>query len=149
MDFAIPTAISKDLARLRDFIRTQLVPDLPSWTHKQKIPDTFFHRMGEGGWYGFKFKGGRLIKGSALREAMIAEELAKVSPGVAIAALAHVDLGLMGLFLFGSQRLHQTYGASAVEGKSVMCLGNTENKAGSDVAGVSMEPKQNHVGGAL
>jgi alkylation response protein AidB-like acyl-CoA dehydrogenase len=138
MDFAIPTAISQDLDRLRDFIRTQLLPDLPSWTHKQKIPDTFFYRMGEGGWYGFKIKGGRLIRGSALREAMIAEELAKVSPGVAIAALAHVDLGLMGLFLFGSQRLHQTYGAFVAEGKTVMCLGNTENKAGSDVAGVSM-----------
>jgi alkylation response protein AidB-like acyl-CoA dehydrogenase len=138
MDFAIPAAISQDLDRLRDFIRTQLVPDHPSWTQKQKIPDTFFHRMGEGSWYGFKIKGGCLIRGSALREAMIAEELAKASPGVAIAALAHVDLGLMGLFLFGSQRLHQTYGTSAVQGKTVMCLGNTENKAGSDVAGISM-----------
>jgi hypothetical protein len=58
MDFAIPAAISQDLGRLRDFIRTQLVPDLPSWAQKQKIPDRFFHRMGEGGWYGFKIKGG-------------------------------------------------------------------------------------------
>jgi alkylation response protein AidB-like acyl-CoA dehydrogenase len=57
---------------------------------------------------------------------------------VAIVALAHVDLGLMGLFLFGSHSLHQTYGASAVQGKTMMCLGNTENKAGSDVAGISM-----------
>jgi len=57
MDFAIPAAISQDLDRLRDFIRTQLMPDLPSWTQKQKIPDTFFHRMGEGGWYGFKTPG--------------------------------------------------------------------------------------------
>jgi acyl-CoA dehydrogenase len=138
MDFAIPAVISQDLDRIRDFIRTQLVPDLSSWTQKQKIPDRFFHRMGEGGWYGFKLKEGLVIRGSALREAMIAEELAKASPGVAIAALAHVDLGLMGLFLFGSQRLHQTYGTSAVQGKTVMCLGNTENKAGSDVAGISM-----------
>jgi len=101
LDFAIPAAISQDLDRLRDFIPTQLVPDLSSWTQKQKIPDRFFHRMGEGGWYGFKIKGGCLIRGSALREAMIAEALAKASPGVAIAALAHVDLGLMGLFLCG------------------------------------------------
>ena len=138
MDFAIPAAISQDLDRLRVFIRTQLVPNLQSWTQKQKMPARFFHLMGEGGWYGLKIKGSRLIRGSALREAMIAEELAKASPGVAIVALAHVDLGLMGLFLFGSQSLHQTYGASAVQGKTVMCLGNTENKAGSDVAGVSM-----------
>ena len=138
MDFAIPAAISQDLDRLRDFIRIQLVPDLPSWTRKQKMPETFFHRMGAGGWYGFKVDGGRLVRGSALREAILAEELAKASPGVAIVALAHVDLGLMGLFLFGSQSLHQAYGASAVQGKTVMCLGNTENKAGSDVAGISM-----------
>ena len=138
MDFTIPTAISQDLDRLRDFIRTQLVPNLPSWTQKQKIPDTFFHLMGKSGWYGFKIKGGRLIRGSAFMEAVTAEEMAKVSPGVAVAALAHVDLGLMGLFLFGSQNLHQTYGASAVQGKTIMCLGNTENKAGSDVAGISM-----------
>ncbi len=138
MDFAMPAAISQDLDRLRDFIRIQLVPDLPSWTQKQKMPETFFHHMGAGGWYGFKVKGGRLVRGSALREAIVAEELAKVSPGAAIVALAHVDLGLMGLFLFGSQSLHQAYGASAVQGKTVMCLGNTENKAGSDVAGISM-----------
>ena len=138
MDFAIPAAISQDLDRLRAFIRNQLVPDLLSWTQQQKMPETFFHRMGAGGWYGFKVKGGRLVRGSALREAIVAEELAKTSPGVAIAALAHVDLGLMGLFLFGSQSLHQAYGASAVQGKTVMCLGNTENRAGSDVAGISM-----------
>ena len=138
MDFAIPAAITHDLNQLKDIVRTQIVPDLSSWAQKQKMPDTFLHLLGAGGWYGIKMKGERLIRGSALREAMIAEELAKVSPGVAIVALAHVDLGLMGLFLFGSKHLHQTYGASAVQGKTVMCLGNTENKAGSDVAGVSM-----------
>ena len=138
MDFAIPAAITQDLNRLKDFIRTQIVPDLSSWAQKRQIPDTLLHLLGAGGWYGIKMKGERLIRGSALREAMIAEELAKVSPGVAIVALAHVDLGLMGLYLFGSPRLHQTYGASAVQGKTVMCLGNTENIAGSDVAGVSM-----------
>jgi len=60
------------------------------------------------------------------------------SPAVAVAALAHVDLGLMGLLLFGSERLHKAYGRSAAQGKTVMCLGNTENLAGSDVAGISM-----------
>ena len=93
MDFTIPAAISQDLDRLRDFIPTQLVPDLPSWTQKQKIPATFSQLMGEGGWYGINIKGGRLIRGSALREAMIAEELAKVSPGVAIVALAQMNSG--------------------------------------------------------
>ena len=138
MDFAIPQEVSEDLARFKDFIKTHILPNLPSWNKQRELPPAFFHNMGEGGWFGLRFKDGRLIRGSALREALVAEELALVSPGAAIADLAHIDLGLMGLFLFGSPDHHQTYGPAATQGKKIMCLGNTENLAGSDVAGISM-----------
>jgi len=138
MDFAIPKEVSEDLARFKDFIKTHIVPNLPSWNRQRELPPAFFHHLGEGGWLGLRFKNGRLIRGSALKEALVAEELALVSPGAAIADLAHIDLGLMGLFLFGSPDHHQTYGPAATLGKKIMCLGNTENLAGSDVAGISM-----------
>ena len=138
MDFSVPPAVSQDLNRFKEFINTQVSPDLKSWTRRRELPPAFFHRMGEGSWFGLGFRDGRLTRESALKEALVAEELAVVSPGVAIAALAHVDLGLMGLYLFGTPNHHQTYGASAVQGRTVMCLGNTENMAGSDVAGISM-----------
>jgi alkylation response protein AidB-like acyl-CoA dehydrogenase len=96
-----------------------------------------------------KFKKDRLTRGSTLKQSIMAEELAKVSPGVAIAALAHVDLGLMALFLFGSRDLQQRYGASVAEGRTVMCLGNTENIAGSDVAGIAMTAKKTDGGWML
>jgi alkylation response protein AidB-like acyl-CoA dehydrogenase len=149
MDFAIPAAVTEDLKRFKEFIRNHLIPDLPSWSQKREIPPQFFHQMGEHGWYNLEIKGGRLARGSALREAVFAEELAKVSPGVAVAALAHIDLGLMGLFLFGSQSLHRKYGASALLGRTVMCVGNTENKAGSDVAGISMTAEKAEGGWVL
>ncbi len=142
MDFAIPTAVSEDLARFKDFIKTHIVPNLPSWNRHRELSPAFFHQMGAGGWFGLEFKDGRLARESALKEALVAEQLAIVSPGVAIAALAHVDLGLMGLFLFGSQDHHQTYGHSTTQGRKVMCLANTENLAGSDVAGISMIAKK-------
>lgn len=138
MDFAIPQAVSEDLARFKDFIKTHISPNLPSWNRQRELPPAFFHHMGEGGWFGLRFKDGRLIRESVLKEALVAEELALVSPGVAIADLAHIDLGLMGLFLFGSPDHHQTYGPATTQGKKIMCLGNTENLAGSDVAGISM-----------
>jgi short-chain 2-methylacyl-CoA dehydrogenase len=138
MDFAVPPAVAKDLNRFKQFIKTHVSPDLKSWTRQRELPPAFFQRMGEGGWFGLGFRDGRLTRESALKEALVAEELAVVSPGVAIAALAHVDLGLMGVYLFGARNHHQTYGASAVQGRTVMCLGNTENMAGSDVAGISM-----------
>ena len=138
MDFAIPADISEEIAKFGEFIKTDILPDLPGWRQKRELPRTFFQSMGQQGWYGLKFDNGRLIRDSALKESLIAETLARTSPGVAIASLAHTDIGLMGLFLFGSKDLQQKYGASAVEGKTVMCLGNTENIAGSDVAGIAM-----------
>jgi alkylation response protein AidB-like acyl-CoA dehydrogenase len=138
MDFAIPRAITEDIARFKDFIKNNISPNLPSWNRQRRLPPEFFRQMGEGGWFGLNFSDGRLSRESALREALVAEELAKVSPGAAIAALAHIDLGLMGLFLFGSQHHHQFYGPATTQGQRIMCLGNTENLAGSDVAGISM-----------
>jgi alkylation response protein AidB-like acyl-CoA dehydrogenase len=142
MDFAIPPAISEDLACFNDFIKTRILPDLPSWNRQREMPPGFFQQLGEGGWFSLRFKDGRLTRESALKEALVAEALAVVSPGVAIAALAHSDLGLMGLFLFGSPDQHRTFGPEAARGNRVMCLGNTENSAGSDVAGISMSAEK-------
>ena len=138
MDFAIPAEFAEDIDKFEAFIKSDIIPNLPDWCLKRELPRTFFHNMGKNDWYGLTFNNGRLIRGSALKESLIAEHLARISPGVAIALLAHVDLGLMGLFRFGSRDLQQIYGASAAEGKTVMCLGNTENQAGSDVAGIAM-----------
>jgi alkylation response protein AidB-like acyl-CoA dehydrogenase len=145
MNFAIPTAASADLARFQDFIKKHIAPNLRSWNRQREIPPAFFQDMGDGGWFGLEFKDACLTRKSALNEALVAEALAAFSPGVAIAALAHIDLGLMGLFLFGSPDHHQAYGPAAAEGKKILCLGNTENLAGSDVAGISMTAEK--VGG--
>jgi len=138
MDFAIPHFLSEEIISFKKFIKDCIISELPGWYRRQEIPADFFREMGAGGWNGIELKEGRLFRGSALREAFIAEELAKVSPGVAVAALAQIDLGLMALFLFGSDNLKARYGSSAVMGERLICLGNTERMAGSDVAGIEM-----------
>jgi len=138
MDFAIPPEISEEVDSFEAFIKTDIIPNLPRWCQKRELPRTLFEKMGQQGWYGWKSDNGSLVRKSALKESLIAEALARISPGVAIAVLAHIDLGLMGLGLFGSKELQQTYGTPAVEGQTIMCLGNTENIAGSDVAGIGM-----------
>ncbi len=136
MDFSIPADIPKDVERFREFIKTHVKSELTGWNKNREIPRKFFHALGDGGWYGMKVKSEDLTRGSALREALLAEEVAKVSPGVAVAILAHIDLGLSGLHLFGSKRLRKKLGVPAAQGKKLMCLGNTESIAGSDVAGI-------------
>ncbi|MFO7707225.1 MAG: acyl-CoA dehydrogenase family protein [Desulfobacterales bacterium] len=138
MDFAIPQQIAEDVERFRRFLSGPFAAELAAWHRAGGLPGEFFAELGRGGWYGTVYAGGRLSRGPALREAMMAEVFAKVSPGAAIAALAHADLGLMGLTLFGSASLQKRYGAKTAGGETVMCLGNTERNAGSDAAAVAM-----------
>ena len=149
MDFALPTEITEDTDKFEAFIRTEIVPDLPDWSHKKELPHALFPKMGAQGWFGLKYENGSLIRKSALKESVVAEKLAQISPGVAIATLAHIDLGLMGLYLFGSRDLQQKHGPAAVAGKTVMCLGNTENIAGSDVAGIATTAEKTEGGWIL
>ena len=143
MDFSIPGEVSKDLNLYREVIKTHVKSQLTAWNKKREIPRNFFQTLGSGGWYGLQAQHEDLARGSVLREALLAEEVAKVSPGVAVAILAHIDLGLSGLFHFGSKRLRKKFGIPAAQGKSLMCLGNTENIAGSDVPGIAMQAKKN------
>jgi alkylation response protein AidB-like acyl-CoA dehydrogenase len=138
MSFSIPAALSEELGSFKIFLERHLKPKLSTWYKKGEVSLEFYRETGKAGWYGFKMKDHRLVKNSALRESLIQEELAKLSPGVAVAVLAHVNLGLTGLFLYGSENLQKKYGQAAVNGELLMCVGNSENKAGSDVAGISM-----------
>ncbi len=138
MDFSMPKELLAEVALFKDLLRVELEASLDSWYRQRHLPREFFEGLGRAGGYGFHLAEGRLVKASAFREALFAQELAQRSPGAAIAALAHADLGMMGLFLFGSQQLQRRYAEQAIKGKSIMCLGNTEGHAGSDVAAIAM-----------
>jgi alkylation response protein AidB-like acyl-CoA dehydrogenase len=142
MDFSIPQENLEETRRFRAFLEKHLSPRLSEWYEQGAIPGSFFSLMAEQGWFSFSYKGDRIMKHTALREALLAEELAKISPGIAVAVLAHQDLGLAGLWLFGSPLLQKTYGPSAVLGKTLLCIGNTESGAGSDSANIAMQAKK-------
>jgi len=139
MDFSIPQETLEETRRFRTFLEKELSPSLSLWYEQAAVPRSFFSLMAEQGWFSFSFSEDRLTKHTALREALLAEELAKISPGVAVAILAHQDLGLTGLWLFGSDHLQKSYGPSAVLGNTLLCIGNTESGAGSDSANIAMQ----------
>ncbi|MFQ5485052.1 MAG: acyl-CoA dehydrogenase family protein, partial [Desulfobacterales bacterium] len=138
MDFSIPQAFIEEMDRFNLFLKKNMVSKLSKWYRDREIPRSFFREMGQEGWFGIYLKENELTQYSALRSELIVERLASVSPGVAVAMLAHVDLGLMALYLFGSGRLKNYYGKSAVQGQTLICLGNSESSAGSDVANIAM-----------
>jgi short/branched chain acyl-CoA dehydrogenase len=142
MDFSIPQETLEETRRFRTFLEKELSPSLSLWYEQAAVPRSFFSLMAEQGWFSFSFSEDRLTKHIALREALLAEELAKISPGVAVAILAHQDLGLTGLWLFGSDHLQKNYGPSAVLGNTLLCIGNTESGAGSDSANIAMQARK-------
>jgi alkylation response protein AidB-like acyl-CoA dehydrogenase len=142
MDFSIPEELTQEASRFEDFLKEHVTPNLSTWYREGSVPRALYPAMGAEGWFGFEMEDGRLMKLSALREAIVGEKIATISPGVAVAALAHADLGLMGLWLFGSERLKQRYAEAALRGETLICLGNTERDAGTDVANISMRAEK-------
>ena len=142
MDFAIPRETQEEAGRFKVFLDKHLSPHLSQWYEQGAVPRSFFSLMAEQDWFSFSFSEDRVKKGTALREALFAEAMAKISPGVAVAVLAHQDLGLTGLWLFGSPPLQKKYGPPAVLGKTLLCIGNTESGAGSDSANIAMQANQ-------
>jgi alkylation response protein AidB-like acyl-CoA dehydrogenase len=138
MNFIIPADLEKELNRFEEFLVTEVISNLPAWNRERAIPRSFFQSAGVGGWYGYTWTNGHMVKRSGLRETLIMERLAKVSPGVAVSVLIVSDLGLTALNSFGSEELLSLYGAAAVSGDCLICFGNTENLAGSDAAGIQM-----------
>lgn len=138
MNFNLPIAVTEEMERFKGFLNEYLTPELPAWYRQGAIPREFYRAMGKGRWFGFEMKNGDLIKQSAFKDILISENIARLSPGVAVTVLVHMNLGLMGLYLFGSECLKEKYGNSALRGETLICLGNTEGIAGSDVAGIAM-----------
>ena len=142
MDFAMPDNVAKDLVEFTDFLRKQMEPFLNGWYKKEVIPREFFENLGQEGWLGFTQKDGRFVEQSYLTQTLLMEKLAKISPGVAVAVMVQISLGMVPLFLFGSEAQKATYLPSAARGETLICLGNTEHKAGSDVANIGMEAEK-------
>ena len=123
-------------------IRTQLEEivgrHLKKWHRDGAIPRDAFTALGRRGLLGLTMAANRPSLESCAQRARLFEETARLSAGVAIAMLAHADLGFSGLHLYGSPALIDAYGPGAVRGETLLCLGNTEGHAGSDVAAIKM-----------
>jgi alkylation response protein AidB-like acyl-CoA dehydrogenase len=149
MDFSIPAEMKDEVQSFKTFIEANLASRLSTWYEERSVPRQFFSAVAQGGWLDFAMKDKHIVKKSAVRSALLMEQLAMVSPGVAVAILAHEDLGLTCLWLFGTDKLQGLYGPAAVHGETLMGIGNTEGIAGSDAAGVAMAAEKAEGGWVL
>jgi len=142
MDFSL----SDEMTSRRDayifFLEEKIKPELNAWYRSGSMPKSMFSDMGHGGWLGFREINGTYSEDSMLQQSLIMEEIAKMSSGVAIAMLAHASLGLKGLALFGTEAHVEKHLKNAAAGDTILCAGNTENMAGSDVANIQTKAEK-------
>jgi len=138
MDFSISRNLAHDLERFEAFLNTNLVPDLSSWNRAREVPRGFFEELGRSEWleYCFPADGGGQ---GALKQGLLFERLARTSPGVAVAVLVHVSLGVNAVILFGSEEQKERFLPQGLAGKTLICTGSTEHTGGSDVAGIAAQ----------
>ena len=130
-----PDAASRTL---REHLEAELRPHLKTWQREASIPRELFLNLGQRGLLGLRLTDGQPAWAPCCDRIRLFEEMARVSSGIAIAVLAHTDLGFAGLHLFGSRSLREHYEPGAVRGETLLCLGNTEAHAGSDVAALRL-----------
>lgn len=142
MDFLLPDEIIEDRKRFAGFLNVHLVPNVAAWYGEGAVPRRFFQELGKEGWLAYDSGAKGPVEQSVLKQSVLMEELAKISPGVAVAVLVQISLGTKGLTLFGSEAQKEQYLPSAIRGDTLLCLGNTEPTAGSDVANISLKAEK-------
>jgi len=137
MDFNIPKEHIESVELFKHLLAEALTPNLATWYSEGKIPRDFFRRLGSNGFLGFDAANGSPREHAGLKQVMLQEHLGTISPGVGVAVLVHVSLGTKGILLFGNEDQKKAYIPPASRGDLLICLGNTEPTAGSDVAGIA------------
>jgi short/branched chain acyl-CoA dehydrogenase len=118
---------------VREFAIGEVAPAAEQLDREHAFPYELVSKMGELGLMGIPFPeefGGGGADG--LGYALAVEELARVDSSVAITVAAHVSLGTMPIYLFGSATQREEWLPELTAGRRLAAFGLTEPEAGSD-----------------
>ena len=135
MDFELGDEHQFIRQTVRDFVQKELAPRAKQIDASGEFPHDVFKQMGELGLLGLPFPeqyGG--ADGDTLSVALATEEIARGCGSSALAYAAHVGLGSMPIFLFGTEDQKQRFLVPAARGEYLAAFGLTEPQAGSDAA---------------
>jgi short/branched chain acyl-CoA dehydrogenase len=118
---------------VRDFARQEVAPVAEELDRTKAFPYELVAKMGELGLMGIPFPeqygGGGA---DTLAYALAVEELTRIDSSVAITMAAHISLGTMPIYLFGSDEQKDDWLPQLCSGQKLAAFGLTEPEAGSD-----------------
>ncbi len=137
MDLSL-SAEEQDLREAaRRFVRREVAPVADRMDREDYFPRDVFVRLGEDGFLGITLPSERGGLGlSYLAQALVLEEIARVSPSLALSAGAHSNLFADNVARNGSEAQRAEFLPGAASGSTIGALGLTEPTAGSDAMSI-------------
>jgi butyryl-CoA dehydrogenase len=121
---------------VRDFGRTELLPQAIEIDREARFPRESFRKMAELGLLGLpipeEYEGAGVDSATT---AMVVEELAKVCGSSSLGVAAHTSLCLWPIFAFGTEEQRRRFVPDLASGRRLGAFGLTEPNAGSDAGG--------------
>jgi alkylation response protein AidB-like acyl-CoA dehydrogenase len=127
---------------IRDFMTTEVAPQVEQHERDRRFPSEIVKRIGELGWLGIPIpedEGGAGL--DTLAYAIAVEEIGRVWGSLGLIVAAHTSLGCGPLHLAGSDTQKQRYLVPMASGKVLGAYGLTEPGAGSDAGGTRTTAK--------
>lgn len=121
------------------FAAAQITPNAAEWDDAEKFPQQLFGQLGALGWLGVGLPvelGGS--GGGAVERAILVEELARASAGVALGSYVHSALATAAIAQVGSQDLRERYVAPLLRGELTGAWCYAEPDSGADVTQVRL-----------
>ncbi len=132
----------RDVAR--DFAENELRPVVMTYDESQEFPMEIFRKMGELGFLGIIFPEKYGGAGMGYMEyATVVEELSRVDPSVGLGVAAHNGLCTNHIYMFGSEKIRETYLPDLTSGRKLGMWGLTEPGSGSDAGAMATTAARN------
>lgn len=125
---------------VRDFANEVVAPGVSARDESGEVPMEIMAQMGRLGFFGIPFPerwGGS--GGDTVSYALAVEEISRVDASLGLGFAAHVSLGCVPLYLFGTDAQRTRYLIAAAQGQYLAAFGLTEPEAGSDAGGTKTE----------
>ena len=125
-------------ASCRAFVRSKVMPLVEESEKTKTFPEQLWKSIAQQGFLGIGFPEslGGSREADSLALAIVSEELAKASGGIAITPLASAYLGGPYLAKYGTPQQQHRYLAPMIAGEMIAGIAITEPGTGSDVAGI-------------
>lgn len=138
MDFTLSEEHKMLKETIYNFAQKEIAPIAEEIDRTERFPEEIFKKLAEMGILGIiipeKYGGSG---GDILSQALVIEQIARVSPSVALSYGAHSNLCMFNLYKNGNETQRQKYLPDLCKGKKIGALALTEPEAGSDAVSIT------------